>query len=143
MLANNLTKHPAGGDRLEAAVEADGGLDTAMPEKPANGFIVAGPVAQIDGRCSMPELAESDRETRRLLDAVGNLDAEQMGVLWGAAFSGEKPVCVRTPQQGRSIVLYVFVDQASELLVQFERQFDPVLDVVVGEHQQIGRLKTS
>ena len=79
MLSDDLAELPAGLDRFQATVEVDRGPDVSMPEEPSDGFVVARVVLQVDGCGRMSKLMDGDPQAGRLLNAFGNLDAEQMG----------------------------------------------------------------
>ena len=53
MLPDNLAEEARRLDGLKTAIEFYGGLDAAVPQKPADGFVFTGPVLQIDGRRSV------------------------------------------------------------------------------------------
>jgi hypothetical protein len=58
LLADELPKLLGGLHGLQTAIEADRRLDITVAKKPADRFIVAGTVLQINGCGSMPELME-------------------------------------------------------------------------------------
>lgn len=60
MLSDDLAELPAGLDRLQAAVEVDGGLEAFVPEEPPDCFVVARMVLQVDRRGSVPKLMHSN-----------------------------------------------------------------------------------
>src|SRR6266567_790654 len=61
---------------LQAAIEVDRRLDTAMSKQPPYGLVVAGMVLQINCRRSVPELVRRDAKSYRFLDTRNNLCTE-------------------------------------------------------------------
>ena len=98
MLSDDLAELAAGLDRLQAAVKVDRGFEAFVPEKPADRFVVARVVLQVDRRGGMPELVDSNPQSGGFLDSLGNLDAQKMRGLTPSRCGGEKPIPIRTAQ---------------------------------------------
>ena len=70
-------------------------------------------------------------------DPLGDLNAEQMRILRLAFGSWEQPICICSAKNRGAVLLHIFIDQPRHIVVELEGQIDPVLDVVVGKHQQV------
>jgi hypothetical protein len=60
MLSDDLAELAAGLDRLQSAVEVDGGFQALVPEEAPDGFVVTRMVFQVDRRGCVPELVDGD-----------------------------------------------------------------------------------
>ena len=69
LLTNELSELLGGLRGLQAAVEVDRRLDTAVSKQPPYGLIVTRPVLEIDRRRSVPELVSGDPKSHRFLNA--------------------------------------------------------------------------
>src|SRR5262249_26920676 len=98
MLSDDLAELAAGLDRLQPAVEVDGGFEAFVPEEAPDRFVVARMVLQVDRRGGMPKLVDGNPQSGGLLDSLRNLDAKQMRILGFTVRIGEEPIAVPTAQ---------------------------------------------
>ena len=135
MLHDDLAEDLARLDVLQADIGIDRGLHVAVTEKLPDELVLARPALEDESARGMPELVHRHPQSRRLVDAIGDLAAERDLALGASALPREQPVLVPAPQQRGPEVVDVFVDQLSEVLLERIFQPDPVLDVVVRERR--------
>ena len=141
LLTDELSELLGGLHGLQAAVEADRGLDIAVSKQPPYGLVVPWPVLEIDRRRSMPELVSRDPKSDRLLNAHGDLLAEHERRLRLTALAREQPGGIRAAKQRRPELMNVFVDEVGQRLIELEIQIDPVLHIIVRENEPVGRVQ--
>src|SRR6516164_5906822 len=110
-----LTDEPAelfgGLHRLQSAIKTRRCLDITVAKKPADGFVVAGTMLQINCCGSVPELMNCEAKSGRFLHAHSDLLAEQQFVLVLTGLAREQPGSVRPAQQRRPELVNILVEQ--------------------------------
>src|SRR5262245_43245590 len=99
LAANELAELLGGLSRLEADIEIDGGLDVTVAKDPAHVFVITGFGPEDQCCCRVPELMHGDEESRRLLNALGDLVASRAHALVLTLRAGKQPRLVGAAQQ--------------------------------------------
>ena len=96
MLTNHFAEQAACVDGFEPTIEPHRGSYVAVAEEPPNRFVISRMVLQVDGSGRVPELVDGDSQTSCLLDPLGELNPEQMGILGPASRPWEQPISIRS-----------------------------------------------
>src|SRR6516162_4841562 len=99
LLTDEPTELFGGLHRLQSAIKTRRCLDITVAKKPADGFVVARTMLQINRCGSVPELMNCDSQPRRFWDGPGDLLAEQRFVLVLNGLAREKPGSICTAKQ--------------------------------------------
>jgi hypothetical protein len=63
------------------------------------------------------------------------------GVLGPPSLTRKEPEVVAAPQQHRPVLVHVGADQSGHMLIKWELELDPVLHIVVREHEPVGLIR--
>src|ERR1019366_8893566 len=141
LLTDKLPKLFGGMHGLQAAIELDRCVDTAVSKQPPYGLVVSRAVLEIDRRRGMSELVRRNPESYRLLDPLGNLDAEHNSRLRPTALAREQPGGIRSVKHRRPEIMDVFVDEIGQGLVELEVEIDAVLHIIMRENEPVGHVQ--
>src|SRR5262245_48097611 len=139
MLSHNRAEGLARLDAVEPDIGVHCGLHVAMAEEQPDQLVLARPMLKNECTSGMSELVHGHSQTRRLVDALGDLAAERDLVLAACALPRKQPILVPAPQQSRPKVVDVFVNQSREVWFEWVFQSDAVLHIVVWENKPIIR----
>src|ERR1019366_9185453 len=120
LLTDKLSKLFGGMHGLQAAIELDRCVDTAVSKQPPYGLVVSWAVLEIDRRRGMSELVRRDPKSYRLLDPPGNLRPEREPHLRLTALAREQPRGIRSGKQDWSKLVNIFVDQIGQMLIKLK-----------------------
>lgn len=111
----------------QTAIEVHCRLYAAVTEQAADALVIAGAMPQENGRGRMPELVRRDTRPDRLPDALGDLGAERVRRLDAAGLARKQPRIIRSAQQDRTKLVYIFVDEVAQNLVERKLERHPFL----------------
>jgi hypothetical protein len=115
MLSDDLAELLRGVHCFKTAIKIGGRLNPVVAQQPPDRLVFARSMLQVDGRRGVPELMDRDPQSGRLLDALGNLDAEQVRTLGLAALARKQGGIIGSIDQGRAKLLRVFIYQSGEI----------------------------
>src|SRR5262245_34870799 len=99
LAANEFPEFLVGQSGLKPYVEINRGLDVVMAKDTTHVFVVARVGPKDKGRRSMPELMHGDEQSRRLLNALGDLVAQRSQAFVLTVHAGKQPRLVGAAQQ--------------------------------------------
>ena len=118
-------------------------MNVIVPQQPPDGLIITGVVLQINRCRGMPKLVDCDPKTDCFLNALRDLFAELAPIPGFTVLAGKQPRGIRSPKQGRSKLVDVFVNKIGQWLVELEVQGDVVLHVIIWEYQPVRRVEAA
>src|ERR1019366_10295536 len=141
LLTDKLPKLFGGMHGLQAAIELDRCVDTAVSKQPPYCLVVSRAVLEIDRRRGMSELVRRDPKSSRLLDPPGNLRPEREPHLRLTALAREQPRGIRSAKHRWSKLMNVFADEVGQGPIELKVEINPVLHIIMRENEPVGRVK--
>ena len=111
LLTDEPTELFGGLHRLQSAIKTRRCLDITVAKKPADGFVVARTMLQINRCGSVPELMNGEAKSGRFLHAHSDLLAEQQFVLRLPGLARKQPTGIRAAKQRRPKLVNILVEQ--------------------------------